>query len=145
MKYVVYSTYVQTKQNFLFEGEYLQRWGWGGGGGGSLCVSDTEYIFYYKRAILFLSSSNILTPHPPLRPASMSSPRNKGGGSKRHQVPDPGSGSATLLVRVEGEGGEVLNCCEEKGSMGGVGEVQVNNVSLRTSGGGWGGGGSRGT
>ncbi len=28
----------------------------------------TEYIFYCKRAILFLSSSRILTPHPPLRP-----------------------------------------------------------------------------
>ncbi len=39
----------------------------------------TEYIFYCKRAILFLSSSKILTPHPPLRPASVSSPRNKGG------------------------------------------------------------------
>ncbi len=33
-----------------------------------------------KRAILFLSSSKILTPHPPLRPACLSSPRNKGGG-----------------------------------------------------------------
>jgi hypothetical protein len=31
----------------------------------------TEYIFYCKRAILFLSSSKILTPHPPLRPASV--------------------------------------------------------------------------
>ena len=40
----------------------------------------TEYIFYCKRAILFLSSSTILTPHPPLRPASLSSPLNKGGG-----------------------------------------------------------------
>jgi len=38
----------------------------------------TEYIFYCKRAILFLSSSKILTPHPPLRPASLSSSRNKG-------------------------------------------------------------------
>jgi hypothetical protein len=28
-----------------------------------------EYIFYCKRAILFLLSSKILTPHPPLRPA----------------------------------------------------------------------------
>ncbi len=26
-----------------------------------------------------------------------------------------------LFIRVEGEGGGVLNCCEEKGSMGGVG------------------------
>jgi hypothetical protein len=31
----------------------------------------TEYIFYCKRAILFLTSSKILTPHPPLRPASV--------------------------------------------------------------------------
>ncbi len=37
-------------------------------------VVGTEYIFYCKRAILFLSSSKILTPHPPLRPASLSSP-----------------------------------------------------------------------
>jgi hypothetical protein len=34
-------------------------------------VHPTEYIFYCKRAILFLSSSKILTPHPPLRPASV--------------------------------------------------------------------------
>ncbi len=39
----------------------------------------TEYIFYCKRAILFLSSSKILTPHPPLRPASLSSPATKAG------------------------------------------------------------------
>jgi hypothetical protein len=31
----------------------------------------TEYIFYCKRAILFLSSSKIFTPHPPLRQASV--------------------------------------------------------------------------
>ncbi len=39
----------------------------------SLCRKTwpTEYIFYCKRAILFLSSSKILTPHPPLRPASV--------------------------------------------------------------------------
>ncbi len=37
-------------------------------------------LLYSKRAILFLSSSKILTPHPPLRPASLSSPRKKGGG-----------------------------------------------------------------
>jgi hypothetical protein len=34
----------------------------------------TEYIFYCKSAILFLSSSKILTPHPPLRPASVYPP-----------------------------------------------------------------------
>jgi hypothetical protein len=37
-------------------------------------VQVTEYIFYYKRAILFLSSSKILTPHPPLCPASVYPP-----------------------------------------------------------------------
>ncbi len=42
-------------------------------------VLTTEYVFYCKRAILFLSSSKILTPHPPLRPANLPSPRNKGG------------------------------------------------------------------
>ncbi len=38
----------------------------------SVLVNSTEYIFYCKRAILhvFLSSFLILTPHPPLRPAS---------------------------------------------------------------------------
>ncbi len=41
----------------------------------------TEYIFYCRRAILFLSSSKILTPHPPLRPASLSSPATKAGGT----------------------------------------------------------------
>ncbi len=46
----------------------------------------TEYIFYCKRAILFLSSSKILTPDPPLRPASLSSPRNKGGGVHTRRV-----------------------------------------------------------
>jgi hypothetical protein len=34
----------------------------------------TEYIFYCNRAILFLSSSKILTPHPPPRPASVYPP-----------------------------------------------------------------------
>ncbi len=38
---------------------------------GSVWLLPTEYIFYCKRAILFLSSSKILTPHPPLRPASV--------------------------------------------------------------------------
>jgi hypothetical protein len=35
--------------------------------------ASTEYIFYCKRAILFLSFSKILTPHPPLHPASVTS------------------------------------------------------------------------
>ncbi len=42
------------KQNTTFE---RRRW----------LLFTTEYIFYCKRAILFLSSSKILTPHPPLR------------------------------------------------------------------------------
>ncbi len=54
----------------------------------------TEYIFHCKRAILFISSSKILTPHPPLRPASLSSPRNKGGGTH-----SPGG---------EGDGGSIF-------------------------------------
>ncbi len=41
----------------------------------SQCIfGATEYIFYCKRAILFLSSSKILTPHPLLRPASLRPP-----------------------------------------------------------------------
>jgi hypothetical protein len=49
-------------------------------------IDTTEYIFYCKRAILFLSSSKILTPHPPLRPASCcggrtDSPGGEGDGS----------------------------------------------------------------
>jgi hypothetical protein len=38
-----------------------------------LCLNRRE-IIYCKRAILCLSSSKILTPHPPLRLASVSSP-----------------------------------------------------------------------
>ena len=52
----------------------------------------TEYIFYCKRAILFISSSNILTPHPPLRPASLSFPRNKGGGVHTRRAVRVGEG-----------------------------------------------------
>jgi hypothetical protein len=56
--------------------------------------TSTEYIFYCKRAILFLSSSKRLTPIPPLRPESLSSPRNKGGGTH-----SPGG---------EGDGGSIF-------------------------------------
>jgi hypothetical protein len=49
-------------------------------------IGTTEYIFYCKRAILFLSSSKILTPHRPLRPAILSFPRNKGGGEERGDI-----------------------------------------------------------
>jgi hypothetical protein len=49
-----------------------------------------------KRAILFLSSSKILTPHPPLPLASLSSTRNKGG---RYCTHSPGG---------EGDGGSIF-------------------------------------
>ncbi len=42
--------------------------------GQSSKAPTTEYIFYCKRTILFLSSSKILSPHPPLRPASVYPP-----------------------------------------------------------------------
>ncbi len=57
--------------------------------------NTTEYIFYCKRAILFLSSSKLLTPHPPLRLASLSSHGNKGGGVTH----SPGG---------EGDGGSIV-------------------------------------
>ncbi len=41
-------------------------------------LSATEYIFYCKRAILFLSSSKILTPHPPLPPLLRGEDRHAG-------------------------------------------------------------------
>ncbi len=59
-----------------------------------LILYTTEYIFYCMRAILFLSSSKILTPHPPLRPASLSSPRNKGGGYTPHSAGGEGDGGS---------------------------------------------------
>ncbi len=62
-------------------------------------VSNIEYIFYCKRAILFLLSSKILTPHPPLRPASMSSPRNKGGGT--HSPRGEGDGGGVNILEDE--------------------------------------------
>jgi hypothetical protein len=42
-------------------------------------------------------------------------------------------GGERVLVRVEGEGSGVLNC------RGGLAGLEVRNVTLRTSGGGWGG------
>ncbi len=43
------------------------------------------HILLYKRAILFLSSPKLLTPHPPLRPASVYPPPCGGGGqTQRH-------------------------------------------------------------
>jgi hypothetical protein len=46
----------------------------------------TEYIFYCKRAILFLSSSKILTPHPPLRPARVYTPAFVAGGGQTRRA-----------------------------------------------------------
>ncbi len=51
-------------------------------------------IIYCKRAILSLSSSKILTPHPPLRLTSVSSPPTKAGGTH-----SPGG---------EGDGGSIF-------------------------------------
>jgi hypothetical protein len=57
-------------------------------------MTTTEYIFYCKRAMLFLLSSKILTPHPPLRPASLSSPATKAGGT--HSPGGEGDGGSTF-------------------------------------------------
>ncbi len=69
----------------------------------SLRVLSTEYIFYCKRAILFLSSSKILTPHPPLRPASVYPCLCCGG-----RADSPGGG--------EGDGGSIFWKTREIGS-----------------------------
>jgi hypothetical protein len=63
--------------------------------GGSRRLAVTEYIFYCKRAILFLSSSKILTPHPPLRPGSVYPPPLCCGG----RTDSPGG---------EGDGGSIF-------------------------------------
>jgi hypothetical protein len=46
----------------------------------------TECIFYCKRAILFLSSSKILTPHPPNRAASVYTPAFVAGGGQTRRA-----------------------------------------------------------
>ncbi len=68
----------------------------------------TEYIFYCKRAILFLSSSKILTHHPPLRPGRTDSPGGEGdGGSifwKTREIGLPSySKICTLWIGTRGE------------------------------------------
>jgi hypothetical protein len=63
-------------------------------------VQSTEYIFYCKRAILFLSSSKILTPPSPSPPGvSLSSPRNKDGGYtvNTHLPGGEGDGGVNIL------------------------------------------------
>ncbi len=75
-------------------------------------LSPTEFIFYCKRAILFLSSSKILTPHPPLRPASLSSPASKAGGGYLFTVYI--SGGYTLAGRRGGWGGQYFGRREKQ-------------------------------
>jgi hypothetical protein len=68
-----------------------------------LSVKDSltrREIIYCKRAILSLSSSKILTPYPPLRLASVSSPPTKAGGTH-----SPGG---------EGDGGMGVNILEDE-------------------------------
>ncbi len=67
----------------------------------SIYVVERLLLYYCKRAILFLSSSKILTPHPPLRPANLSSPRNKGGGT-HSSGGEGGGGSIFWKTRVLG-------------------------------------------
>jgi hypothetical protein len=86
-------------------------------------------IFYFKRAIL--SSSKILTPHPPLPLASLSSPRNKGGGThspggegdggsifwktRKLGLPSHSNGLSTVAEqqqRVRGSRGQLGRLCE---------------------------------
>ncbi len=59
---------------------------------GRVYTIEIETFFVYTE--LCLASSKILTPHPPLHPASVSSPRNKSGGT-----PSPGG---------EGGGGSIF-------------------------------------
>jgi hypothetical protein len=57
-----------------------------------LCLNRSE-IIYCKSAILCLSSSKILTPHPPLRLASVSSPPTKAGVHTHSPVGEGDEGS----------------------------------------------------
>jgi hypothetical protein len=45
-----------------------------------LPATTPQSTYFTVRGQSYFSRSKILTPHPPLRPASLSSPRNKGGG-----------------------------------------------------------------
>jgi hypothetical protein len=51
--------------------------------GDRMIVLTTEYIFYCKRTILFLSSSKILTPHPRSASVCVSPAFVAGGGQTR--------------------------------------------------------------
>ncbi len=93
-KKINWDCYEKSTKKFRFSTMYLS---WGRiririGIGINVMPIGTEYIFYCKRAILFLSSSKILIPHPPLRPASVypppllrgrtDSPGGEGGGGQ---------------------------------------------------------------
>ncbi len=66
-----------------------------GGGGEHGEQPERRQIIYSKRAILSLASSKILTPHPPLRLASESSPPTKAGGA--HSPGGEGDGGVNIL------------------------------------------------
>jgi hypothetical protein len=76
----------------------------GGGGGGTLSLAGEEVVLCIerldcKRPILWLASSKILTPHPPLHPASVSSPRTKGGG---YTLAGGAGGGGTIFWKTPG-------------------------------------------
>jgi hypothetical protein len=60
---------------------------------------ERREIIYSKMAILSLSSSKILTPRPPLRLASVSSPPTKAGGT--HSLGGEGGGGSIFWKTSE--------------------------------------------
>jgi hypothetical protein len=73
-------------------------------------VQITEYIFYCKRAILFLSSSKILTPHPPLRPASVYPPPLLRGEDRPRIREHIGSVIGGRVPAAQGSSGSCVYC-----------------------------------
>ncbi len=72
-----------------------------GGSGEQGEQPERREIIYCKRAILSLSSSKIVTPHPPLRLASESSPPTKAGVHTRRA--ERGMGGVNILEIREPE------------------------------------------
>jgi hypothetical protein len=72
--------------------------GWWGGGRGGDRGADVERL-YCKRPILFLSSSTILTSHPPHRPPSVPPPRLWCGGRTHSLGGERGGGSIFWKTR----------------------------------------------
>ncbi len=64
-------------------------------------MGSTEYIIYCKRAILFLSSSKILTPHPPL-PRRVCTPAFVVEGGHTRRVGEGNGGSIFWKTREIG-------------------------------------------